>query len=416
MEDLRNKTDYLRPYELLERILTRHGARQRLMGRLGPEAEDGIDALLSQALAYETTEIPSLTGFVAWAITDAFEVKRQLSEATNMVRVMTVHGAKGLEAPIVILPDTIFTKRNPGADQLLKTTDHHLLWNTRTTERPDRLQEAVSAQQQKEQEERLRLLYVAMTRAQSWLVVAGAGDVREDETKNWYTFVQQGIQQIADLVDADEMPEIAVEYVQQEKDMQGNQDSDSDGKILRLSCGNWSAQEQQRDAQPSPQQPGLPAHLLHPPQRQEPVAVPSVINPSKLDGDKALPGEAGLDPESAKARGTAIHRLLEMLPTVPPPPGTTWPPISCSKCLQDDHSFGETEREGMIQEAVEVLKSPALAEVFAEDALVEVGFSVTVDGQPDGRPMQGVMDRVLVRPHKVLVVDFKTNATVPPTP
>ena len=416
LEDLRNKTDYLRPYELLERILTRHGARQRLMGRLGPEAEDGIDALLSQALAYETTEIPSLTGFVAWAITDAFEVKRQLSEATNMVRVMTVHGAKGLEAPIVILPDTIFTKRNPGADQLLKTTDHHLLWNTRTTERPDRLQEAVSAQQQKEQEERLRLLYVAMTRAQSWLVVAGAGDVREDETKNWYTFVQQGIQQIADLVDADEMPEIAVEYVQQEKDMQGNQDSDSDGKILRLSCGNWSAQEQQRDAQPSPQQPGLPAHLLHPPQRQEPVAVPSVINPSKLDGDKALPGEAGLDPESAKARGTAIHRLLEMLPTVPP---TSWNDVAThllQQCLQDDHSFGETEREGMIQEAVEVLKSPALAEVFAEDALVEVGFSVTVDGQPDGRPMQGVMDRVLVRPHKVLVVDFKTNATVPPTP
>ena len=145
------------------------------MGRLGPEAEDGIDALLSQALAYETTEIPSLTGFVAWATTDAFEVKRQLSEASTMVRVMTVHGAKGLEAPIVILPDTMLTRRSPGADQLLQTTDQQLLWNTRIPERPDTLQDAVSVQQQKEQEERMRLLYVAMTRAQSWLVVAGAG-------------------------------------------------------------------------------------------------------------------------------------------------------------------------------------------------------------------------------------------------
>ncbi|MYA90316.1 MAG: double-strand break repair helicase AddA, partial [Synechococcus sp. SB0663_bin_10] len=86
------------------------------------------------------------------------------------------------------------------------------------------------------------------------------------------------------------------------------------------------------------------------------------------------------------------------------------------QCLQDDHSLGEAERDNMIQEAVGVLKSPALAEVFAENALAEVGFSVTVAGQADGHPMQGVMDRVLVRPDKVLVIDFKTNATVPATP
>ena len=420
LNDLRSKTDYFRPYELLERVLTRHGARQRLMGRLGPEAEDGIDALLSQALAYETTEIPSLTGFVAWATTDDLEVKRQLSEAGDMVRVMTVHGAKGLEAPIVILPDTMLAKRNPGADQLLQTTDQHLLWNTRTTERPDHLQEAVAAQQQKEQEERLRLLYVAMTRAQSWLVVAGAGETKDDETRTWYAQVQQGMQQIADAVGAGEMQGIAVQHMQREQHGQREKGHDSSGEILRLSCGDWSALEQQQDTRTAEQQPPLPGHLSRPPQRQPPAATPEVINPSRLDGDKALPGEDGLDRESAKVRGTAIHRLLETLPTVPP---TSWNAVAVrllQHCLPDHQSFGEAEREGMIQEAVQVLQSPALAEVFAEDALAEVAFSVTVAGdpagQPDDRPMQGVMDRVLVRPHEVLVIDFKTNATVPATP
>ena len=410
LEDLRNKIDYLRPYELLERILTRHGARQRLTGRLGLEAEDGMDALLGQALTYETTDIPSLTGFVAWATTEAFEVKRQLSEASTMMRVMTVHGAKGLEAPIVILPDTVFRKRNPGADQLLKTTAGPLLWNTRTTERPDPLHEAVAAQQQKEQEERMRLLYVAMTRAQSWLVVAGAGEEKDDEARNWYGHVQEGIQRVVDTVGADKMQGIAVRHVQRE------QHHGPGEEILRLSCGDWSALEQQQDTQPSEQQPPLPSHLLHPPQDQEPAAEPAVINPSRLDGDKALPGEAGLDQELAKARGIAVHRLLETLPRLPP---ASWNDVATQllqQCLHDDHSLGEAERDGMIREAVAVLQSPELAEVFAEDALVEVGFRVTVDGQPDGRPLQGVMDRVLVRPDKVLVIDFKTNATVPATP
>ena len=402
LEDLRNKTDYLRPYELLERILIRHCGRQRLMGRLGPEAEDGIDALLSQAMAYETTEIPSLTGFLLRASTDALEVKRQLSEAGDMVRVMTVHGAKGLEAPVVILPDTLFSKKDPGADQLIQTAHGALLWNTRTAERPDRLHQAVSMQQQKEQEERLRLLYVAMTRAQSWLIVAGAGESKE-EKDNWYNQVNQGIQRVSQIVSAGDTQGITVQQ------FQGRGKCYPDGKILRLSCGDWAAPPQQRDDQPSGQQPpSLPRHLADPPRHHQPVAQPAAINPSRLDGDKALPGEAGLDPELAKVRGTAIHRLLETLPCIP---SAFWQDVA-AQLLYEYHEFSASEREAMAREAVDVLRAPALAEVFAEDALAEVDFSVVAAG----RPMQGVMDRVLVRPHKVLVVDFKTNATVPATP
>ncbi|MCY3537854.1 MAG: double-strand break repair helicase AddA [Cyanobacteria bacterium MAG IRC3_bin_20] len=411
LEDLRNKTDYLRPYELLERILTRHGGRQRLMGRLGPEAEEGIDALLGQALTYETAEVPSLTGFVAWATTDAFEVKRQLSEASDMVRVMTVHGAKGLEAPIVILPDTIVQKKVPGSDQLVSTARGALLWNTKAGDQPDCLRQAVAQQQQKDQEEHLRLLYVAMTRAQTWLIVAGSGEVK-GEADNWYNQIHQGIGRVADAVNVGEVQGITVEPdVQREKGLYPG------GEIVRLSCGDWCAPQQQQDDQPSrQQQAGVPSHLWRPPRRQEPVAAPEVINPSRLDGDKGLPGEAGLDQDLAMARGTAIHRLLEILPCIP---SARWRDVAAQllhQCLHNDHQFSESERDAMVQEAVDVLSAPALAQVFAEDALAEVGFSVIVDGQPDDRPMQGVMDRVLVRPDKVLVIDFKTNATVPATP
>ena len=106
MEDLRSVADFLRPYELIERILILHKGRSLLIGRLGKEAEEGIDTLLSQAMNYEISEIPSLTGFLSWISDENIEIKRQFDSSMNQIRVMTIHGAKGLEAPIVILPET----------------------------------------------------------------------------------------------------------------------------------------------------------------------------------------------------------------------------------------------------------------------------------------------------------------------
>ena len=137
LDDLRDQADFLRPYDLIERILTRHDGRRRLLARLGAEAEDGIDALLSQALAYERTAVPSLTGFLAWLETDDLEIKRQTDSAGDLIRVMTVHGAKGLEAPIVILPDT--GKRNNAVrDADLWTSGGAPVWTTPTAAMPRR--------------------------------------------------------------------------------------------------------------------------------------------------------------------------------------------------------------------------------------------------------------------------------------
>ena len=134
LKDLRDQADFLRPYDLIERLLTRHDGRRRLLQRLGPEAEDGIDELLSQALAYERTDVPSLTGFLVWLSTDEVQVKRQMDSEGHRIRVMTVHGAKGLEAPIVILPDTCDT--NPRERDEVMEVDSTPVWRTPADESP----------------------------------------------------------------------------------------------------------------------------------------------------------------------------------------------------------------------------------------------------------------------------------------
>ena len=89
--DLRDNADFLRPYDLIDRILTRHRGREKLLARLGPEAEDGINALLSQALSYERSEIPSLTGFLAWMDADTLEIKRQIGSGDGLIRTCHKH-------------------------------------------------------------------------------------------------------------------------------------------------------------------------------------------------------------------------------------------------------------------------------------------------------------------------------------
>ncbi|MWD29629.1 double-strand break repair helicase AddA, partial [Aquicoccus sp. SCR17] len=200
LHDLRGQTDYLRPYDLIERILTRHDGRRRLLARLGAEAEDGINALLSQALAFERNAIPSLTGFLLWMETDDLEIKRQMDSAGDRIRVMTVHGAKGLEAPLVILPDC--ARRQPRAQQGLLPAAGTALWSVPAASRPRLMDEAAEARREAERAERERLLYVAMTRAEKWLIVAAAGEIGKAEEDSWYNRISTALD-MAGAVPAD---------------------------------------------------------------------------------------------------------------------------------------------------------------------------------------------------------------------
>ncbi|MGQ0564602.1 MAG: double-strand break repair helicase AddA [Gemmobacter sp.] len=372
LDDLRAQADFLRPYEMIERILTRHDGRRRLIARLGDEAQDGIDEMLAQALAYERQAVPSLTGFLVWLDADAVEVKRPVEGAGGRIRVMTVHGAKGLEAPVVILPDTAAYRRRE-RDEVVIAEDGTPLWKTPADASPPLVAEARAARKAREDAESLRLLYVAMTRAQSRLIVAAAGDLgretAEDEAAPpaWYHLIADG------MAAAGAVPR--------------------EGGGLELVHGNWASpltlppQAENRSHSVLPGWIGAQAAT-------SPPATPALI-PSQLGGAKALPGEAGLDEAASLAHGTALHRLLEQMPLQAP---ADWPLL-----------LPQAGAPELIAEARAVLEDPRLSHLFGPGSLAEVPFAASIEG----RQVTGTIDRLVVTPGRVLAVDFKSNRVVP---
>lgn len=383
LDDLRRQVDFLRPYDLLERVLIRHKGRQKLIGRLGEEAEDGIDALLNQALAYEQTDIPSLTGFLHWMETDDIEIKRTVDSAGARIRIMTIHGAKGLEAPIVILPDTHKKPSQSGKDVFVRA-EGSAHWRGSDKTRAAYQRAALETARQAEDEERDRLLYVALTRAERWLVVAGAGPA-DKAAESWHDRVKATLETVG-----------AVPHRFAFADDEANEG-------LRLDHSDWPSAAPS-DAAPSPAaEPPLPA--LFDMQAPEPPKTIQVRSPSDLGGAKALPGAEGDMTDIAKDRGTMIHLLLETLPSIPSEDRR-----AVAQSLVAGHPLGEE----MIDEAISVLDTPALARFFADSALAEVPVTATIDAFPDTH-FHGVIDRLLVLDDCVIAVDFKTNRTVPDT-
>ncbi|MGR3373786.1 MAG: double-strand break repair helicase AddA [Pseudooceanicola nanhaiensis] len=378
LDDLRLQVDYLRPYELIERILTRHDGRRKLLARLGDEAEDGIDALLSQALAYERSAVPSLTGFLVWMETDDLEIKRQLDSAGDRIRVMTVHGSKGLESPIVVLPDCA-QRRESATDRLLPL-DGRMVWGTRAEETPAALAAARNALVEARRDERDRLLYVALTRAEKWLIVAAAGDLGKDGAA-WHDRVRVGMESLG--AGPAEMPT---------------------GQGLRLESGDWGGPAEAVAPGDTPATEVLSEFYGTPAVMPERFAT---LSPSDLGGAKALPGEAGLDEAQAKRRGRQVHRLLEHLPGRDP---GDWPDTAARLLRSGLDAAGEAEVALLLDEARRVLSKPELAPLFSGEALSEVPVSAEVGLK---KRLHGVVDRLILSDDHVLAVDFKTNAVVP---
>lgn len=381
LNDLRRVTDFLRPYDLIERILTRHKGRQNILARLGYEAEDALDAFLTQALNYERASVPSLTGFLSWLESDDPEIKRQTEAAGKRIRVMTVHGSKGLEAPIVIMPDTA-DRKNEFRGQIVGV-EGTALYKQSKDDAPAVLQDAVDQQIAAQQAERERLLYVSMTRAEKWLIIAAAGEAKSGGN-SWYESVSNAVQKL---------PFEPVSH---------------DGQIIqRLESGDWTAliDHSQSDL---PQDAQIPLEPQFTKSAPDGPSRPQTCSASKLPGAKALAGSDGLDETAAMRFGTKVHLLLEHLPSVSPAERA----MLAQGLLSD---FDEKEENAAVCAEVEtVLSNKDLAPLFAEDALSEVALSAP--SATLGKRLHGIIDKLILSEDRVLAVDFKTNATVPEAP
>ena len=387
LTDLRDKAEFLRPYDLLERVLVVHRGRSKLVARLGEEATDGIDELLNQALAYERAEVPSLTGFLNWLEGEAVEVKRQADSAEGMIQVMTVHGAKGLERPVVILPDTL--RKDQGArGTVLVDPDGHAHWRTSRDDAPDKIAKMLDTAAGKERRERQRLLYVAMTRAKNWLIVAGAGQEPKTGT-SWYGTVRSGLERSGAV--ATETPF---------------------GEGLRLATGDWNAGDVIAAPPDHVADPALPDWAIQPAEARESVS--GTRAPSDLGGSKAVPGEPGAgtgeaDAEAALKRGRQVHLLLEHLPGVAE---TARGQLAVDLLSFGEDEAGEDEARALSAEVGKLLDAPSLKRVFGPDALAEVDVTAALPELGDNR-IHGAIDRLVLAEDRVLAVDFKTNRVVP---
>ncbi len=381
LRDLRMQADYLRPYELLEKILTRHRGRERLRGRLGPECIDAVDALLTEALSYERTEVPSLSGFLAWFDAGRVEVKRRADSGGHRLRVMTVHGAKGLEAPLVILPDTMRV-REPQGSALLPLPEGPVLWRTGRESRPAAVAPLEEAREAAARAETERLLYVAMTRAAHWLVVCGAGK-ETDAEKAWHGRVAIGLAALA--TSPIETPT---------------------GEGRRFASGDWEGlvapiQAERDAAEPA----GTPDWIDAPAPPAAPK--PTIVSPSGLGGAKVVPGEIAsdaADETDALERGTRLHLLLEHLPAEAP---ELWPDRARRLLAAD--ALPEAEIALLLDEAGRVLTNSSLRDLLARPALLEVDLTALI---PGGH-LLGTVDRLIVEAGRVTAIDYKSNRLVP---
>lgn len=373
--------DFAVPSRFLEQILSGPmQGRRKLVRRLGPEARDPIEELVSAALEFERTETPSLDRFLSWFTAGDVEIKRDPSAPADAVRVMTVHGAKGLEAPLVILADATSDPDKLGSPNppLNFPVDGNVvpLVRPRKAERFSPFAELIEHDEALDRAEHWRLLYVALTRSKERLIVSGIRK-RGDAARTWHHVVEQALERIG--------------AIRQE-----------DGRLVHQSEGRASPARARRKVETAM---SLPDWLHRPPPPEprpaRPLA-PSALAEDDLPYPPPSPGE--LD---AARRGTLLHRLFERVPEVAPDERRSaalgW--LERSAGLRD-----RSIREMLADLACSIIANPQHHELFGPGSLAEAPIAATL---PDGRVIAGAVDRLLVERDRVRFVDFKTGSQIP---
>ena len=365
-----------RPFEFFSGILV--NARLQFLSRLGSEAGDAMDAMLDAALAFEETHGASLAGFVNWFASGAVEIKRNMEQAAGEVRIMTVHGAKGLEAPIVILPDTVSMPDGRQQSPLLMIScgpggAKLPFWPASKNFLSTSVATLRSVQKDLQAKEYRRLLYVAMTRARDELYICGYGSKVKSQDGCWYNLVATALNPA----------------------MPGGTVTD----VWRIG--------------PDPVFVGTTAGAV-----TGPHAIPGWVGmPAKalsvgtgLSSVSSLSGEADDEPTASSrqirmARGLVIHRILQNLQGLP-----DWARRDYASRIAGSAGYDQN----LADEVIALTHDPGLRDIFREDALTEI--PMIVDLPEVGGPVSGRIDRLVIADDHVLAVDFKTGRQVPEGP
>jgi ATP-dependent helicase/nuclease subunit A len=397
----------LPPFEFYAALLDGDGMRARMLERLGAEAADAIDELLNLALAYDRIAAPSLQGFLSWLRQGTRVIKRDMEQGLDEVRVMTVHGAKGLEAPIVFLPDTCATRSGRSPASLLKCDGPvPFLWPIKGSSDLAPVEGARAALDRAETEERNRLLYVALTRARDRLYVAGFEGNTAPPPESWYNLIRTALRdRLAQATAADGAT--VWRLVSPQSAAPDTAVVRAAASALRLPLPRWA----ERPAPPDPLI-GVPL-------------APSRLAPLKSDRDAGVlehPDDLAEPPTLAPSalladarflRGTLTHALLEHLPSLPP---EQWPAAAEAFVAARAARLPTSLRKSILAETLAVLREPAFAPLFGPQARAEIPIVAEI-AHPRGGDralrLTGKIDRLVATGDAVLIVDYKTNRPPP---
>ena len=395
LTDMTEQAGRCGPFRFFAELLGPQGGRNLALARLGPEAGDALDAFLSAALDHERRYGPSLSGFLHHIASVATQVKRDLSSSAGEVRVMTVHGSKGLEAPIVILADLgprPGTRRLP---KLIGVSQPHgadvPVWPPRQADDPEATSRAKAVIVDQMIEEHHRLLYVAMTRAEDRLILCGTKADGEAPEGSWYAMAEFGLSR-----SEPGLKEVAA--------------PDRDGTVLRFmvsESANRDAAVEDRGHETRE----MPDWLMRAAPDENEPAPP--LKPSSALAAADAPPRPGDGPfvAAAAAAGRLAHLLLQALPSVP-----SELRADRAAALADARggALPPERRARIVAEALGLIASPALAALFSPGSLAELPLAGEVTlGDGRKRAVFGRIDRLAVTQDAVLITDFKTAAHPP---
>jgi len=382
------RADIATPYRFLEELLSGPlDGRRKLLRRLGEEARDPIEELLNATLNFEKLATPSLQRFLDWFDRGDVEIVRDAAQPQAAVRVMTAHGAKGLQAPLVILADaTVDPTRSPRDFlqwEVSEASGKLPIFRPRASERGV-LGEVLENADARELSEHWRLFYVAATRAEERLVIAGAlGPMAKGvpPAKSWYAAS-------AAALDALGVPE---GETREFKGLRPQAPVPAKARVVggaaeSAALPDWASRMPPAEARP-----------------------PRPLAPSSLGDDSVADPPPTPALRAAAERGRLLHALFERLPSVSPPDRAH----AAERWLAG--AGGVTDpalRAELVAAALAVTEDPRFAELFGPDSLGEAPIAAVVG---EGVVVSGTVDRLVVTPSHVRVIDFKTGRRAPAT-
>ena len=368
------KADYIRPFELFSYVLSVYGGRQKFVARLGKETEDALDEFMNLTLDFEREHTPSLQAFLQWLEEDDVEIKRETEQPqANAVRIMTVHGSKGLQAPVVILPDTVRVPNIKREAALLVEDNQRAYFPLNADGYEDICNALYETEKQKEYDEYRRLLYVALTRAEDRLYVCGYKSKNKINEQCWYNLCAETLKTWG-------------------KEKGGNLVYESEQVVAPKTALNQLEETPQIK---------LPSWALEDAPQAEPLARP--YTPSKPDDDEIAAASPLNDEGFYYKRGLLIHKLLQLLPSeIDKVARENLMRIFFKKNAPE---LSEKTQNQLVSEISALFDNPSFAFIFGACSQAEV----PIIGRVENKIVSAQIDRLIVLNDRVVVVDFKTN-------